>query len=101
MRGAQYFEVFARERLDAIASALKAGEEVLYKDVDFDTEMDDYAEMYDAVRQSAARASAAAASYASYGDKKSAEYYSSCVKSPTRVPSNYNQRGGRVDAAEG
>ena len=81
MRGAQYFEVFARERLDAIASALKAGEEVLYKDVDFDTEMDDYAEMYDAVRQSAARASAAAASYASYGYKKSAEYYSSFVKS--------------------
>ena len=83
MRGAQYFEVFARERLDAIASALKAGEEVLYKDVDFDTEMDDYAEMYDTVRQSAARASAAAASAASYGYKKSAEYYSSFVKSYT------------------
>ena len=94
MRGAQYFEVFARERLDAIASALKAGEEVLYKDVDFDTEMDDYAEMYDAVRQSAARASAAAASYVSHGYKKSAEYYSSFVKSSYEAYTAYYNKNG-------
>ena len=89
MRQGQHFEVFARERLDAIASALKSGEEVLYKDVDFDTEMDDYAEMYDVVRQSAVRASAAAASYASYGYKKSAEYYSSFMKSSYEAYSAY------------
>ena len=99
MRGAQYFEVFARERLDAIASALKAGEEVLYKDVDFDTEMDDYAEMYDAVRQGAARASAAAASAASYGYKKSAEYYSSFVKSSYEAYTAYYNKNAGASAS--